>query len=105
MNLYEKLAKDAFYLLNLNPGDCGDCKYFKETEDAFGTGDSPPETECHAGCFSDCPRQDEIDYLITEDIEVKLTDISEGNLIEIMEAIKTNKHENVGVALINYLEN
>ena len=103
MTLYDKLKLDAFDSLNINHDDCDDCKYLKLERDPFMTGDSPSELVCN-GDLDNCPRQDEIDELIAEDVSNKLHEYAESDCSVLMQAIKSNDACASGRNLMNYLD-
>lgn len=53
---------EIFNRIELN-GDCDGCQFLRETEDMFGTGDSPSDHHCVGTCYN-CPRvQERVDEL------------------------------------------
>ena len=46
--------QEIFRRIELND-ECHGCLFLRETEDMFGTGDSPLDFDCKGNCY-DCPR-------------------------------------------------
>ena len=58
------IGQQLFCLIEVDENKCEGCFYYKETKDAYNTGDSPTHITCESGRWQNCQRvSDIIEYI------------------------------------------